>query len=347
MASGPSTFQVFYPITFTGTDNSAASPTSTETSQRREADISPGAAVGIGVGSAAAGVLLALFIAYFFMRRRPPGSKSSTPSDGSLSGSNNKLPQVPLKALVHNRDAPSLPTLPPPIQNDELVRMFTTLSTMIQNHAYSFFSQGSGQAKTVSNPEAVKVVLGDDSPIITQEVIELLNGPQRVIGVRFLLGWAIMSNIDPHASPDKTLLPRELIALLHTLTQNANPDAHLLSKWRHLTGTLLTPTQTPNLTRLTSLLDAILAPLSSSGDNVLNRKSNLEQIVKLGAQNGYMLLTQPTAWRFDWTRREDGGLVVFPELVQTGDERGGKIEIERGCGVGRVVRVERGVREEV
>jgi hypothetical protein len=107
----------------------------------------------------------------------------------------------------------------------------------------------------------------------------------------------------------------------------------MVSKWRQITANLLQRTYgsssiPPNDARMTNIqelvrrLDAILIRYASSTGK--DRQSNLEELIKRGARFGYTLFSQPTEWTFDW--EGDGNakneLVVFPALVQVGDDEG-------------------------
>lgn len=95
-----------------------------------------------------------------------------------------------------------------------------------------------------------------------------------------------------------------------------------------------------NFTHLVDMLDEVLAPLGTSSETS-SRRSNLEQIVKLGAQSGYVLLTQPTGWKFDWQNvqaKSGNALVVFPDLIQVEDDMGRALNPPRSYNTIQVVR---------
>jgi hypothetical protein len=107
----------------------------------------------------------------------------------------------------------------------------------------------------------------------------------------------------------------------------------MVSKWRQITANLLQRTyggstippndaRMANIQELVRRLDAILVRYASSTGK--DRRSNLEELIKRGARFGYTLFSQPTEWTFDWGG--DGNakneLVVFPALVQIGDDAG-------------------------
>lgn len=87
-----------------------------------------------------------------------------------------------------------------------------------------------------------------------------------------------------------------------------------------------------NVSKLIRRLDEILDPLADPSQ-ARERLHNLEEIIKLGAQHGYLLLTQPTAWKFEWEShhpQSNRELVVFPELVQVEDDQGRPIHVPHG-----------------
>jgi hypothetical protein len=109
----------------------------------------------------------------------------------------------------------------------------------------------------------------------------------------------------------------------------------LLSRWRQITGSLAGSTYghihvTPddprlfNIERIANDLDYLLKPLASRKLDD-ERRRNMVEILKRGANFGYMLLTQATGWEFDWAPGEGDSstrVVVFPALVQTVDDQG-------------------------
>lgn len=217
--------------TSTGSTTSSAGPGPTSSEASHHDRITSGAAAGIGIGSAAAGAIIALLLAFCLMRRKSSASKRydphdvrSSPSDESPSGFE-KTPAIMMSSLPRKGDDSVVPLLPPPTQTSELVKMFSTLSTMIQNHAYSYFIEGPkvnvSSAHSI-NSEHVNVILGPGAPVETKMVLDLLNSPQRVVAVRIILGWGIMSNIQPRSDSDSTLLPLEFAECLRTFSEDAS-----------------------------------------------------------------------------------------------------------------------------
>jgi hypothetical protein len=111
----------------------------------------------------------------------------------------------------------------------------------------------------------------------------------------------------------------------------------LLSRWRHINGSLLEPTygthfepedaRWSTINRMANELDSLLRPFASPRPDS-DRRQNMIEILKRGARFGYMLLTQPTDWTFDWTPCSDGAsmaVAVHPGLIQTVDDQGRRL----------------------
>lgn len=129
-------------------------------------------------------------------------------------------PMLPLAA--RNGDRSDF-RLPPPESNSALAQMFSRLETLIKNYAHSYFSGGSaGGAQPAIKHGHVDSVLGAGAQLNAKQLSEALGGSQRISAIRYLLGWAIVSNIDAQSSSDQTLLPPEFVECLHSMQQNGN-----------------------------------------------------------------------------------------------------------------------------
>ena len=55
------------------------------------------------------------------------------------------------------------------------------------------------------------------------------------------------------------------------------------------------------------------------------RMRKLEEIMRRAARFGFLLFSQPSTWSFDWEAPQNAGrgaLVIFPALLQVGDDEG-------------------------
>ena len=69
-------------------------------------------------------------------------------------------------------------------------------------------------------------------------------------------------------------------------------------------------------------LDLLLQPFASP-ELASDRRQNMIEILKRGTRFGFILLTQPTEWTFDWTPCSDGTLTTHPGLIQVVNDQGG------------------------
>jgi hypothetical protein len=112
----------------------------------------------------------------------------------------------------------------------------------------------------------------------------------------------------------------------------------LLSKWRQITAALTQRTygsngigpndaRQHNIQQLVTKLDTVLGAFAEQA-NSKERLQNLEELVKRGARFGYTLFSQPTTWELDWdsgAAGKGGNVVVYPALVQVGDDEGRRL----------------------
>lgn len=104
----------------------------------------------------------------------------------------------------------------------------------------------------------------------------------------------------------------------------------MYSKWKVVTGALLQQQygkQNQDAGRAQAFqdtvasLDSILAPFVKGSVDGGQRRKNLDMILTRAANFAFLLFSQPGTFRFDFTSRQ-GGLTVFPALVQTVGDHG-------------------------
>lgn len=73
------------------------------------------------------------------------------------------------------------------------------------------------------------------------------------------------------------------------------------------------------------VLENVLRPYADSRMNDVQRRRNLEELLKRSATFAFTLFSQPSTWSFDWQDGrgiKSGELCIFPALVQLSDEAG-------------------------
>ena len=104
----------------------------------------------------------------------------------------------------------------------------------------------------------------------------------------------------------------------------------LFSKWKTITGALLQqrfgkqsqdPARVQRFQDAVASLDSILAPFVKGSVDGDQRRKNLDMILGRAANFAFLLFAQPGSFRFDFASPQ-GGLTVFPALVQTVGDQG-------------------------
>jgi hypothetical protein len=109
-------------------------------------------------------------------------------------------------------------------------------------------------------------------------------------------------------------------------------DGALFSQWKVLTGALLEQQYGSNSQGSTAnandsahiigSMDRVLGPFVQTKHDDGKRHRNLEMILARAAKLGFLLLSQPGSFRFDFVGNRQGNLVVFPGLVQVTSDDG-------------------------
>ena len=122
-----------------------------------------------------------------------------------------------------------------------------------------------------------------------------------------------------------------------------------LSKWRSISAFLLQKNygqpnfskddaRIPNISKGLETLDSVLFLYADESRDNQERLLNLEEIIKRAARFGYLLVSQPSLWKFEWDRSTGSALVVFPGLQQVGDDNGQKMRMPRVVGEPEIFR---------
>ncbi|MCJ1270341.1 hypothetical protein MMC22_010237 [Lobaria immixta] len=324
-------------VASTSTATNSTTSSSGTTKLTKNHSISPGAAAGIGVGSAVAGALIAALILWFMMRKARKGRMVPSEDRG--------YPPLLLDKLGGTTVEPSLQQ---PLSDQNIRDEFSTVCTVINNHVQSFYHTAPPSMKVENANQAALEVLGQEPPLIASNLVTLLSGQEtRLPAIRFCIAWIVVSRIGPDCEPNLTFLPPEIARCLGSMSASKidqQNDMALLSKWRAISAALLQKTygkqQTlsgsdsryRNIEKALQALDKVLHPYADQSRGDDKRFKNLEEILKRGARTGFLLFSQPSVWRFDWDRPGDikaGTMTVFPALTKVGDDYGQTISTPR------------------
>ncbi|KAL9046506.1 MAG: hypothetical protein Q9214_000675 [Letrouitia sp. 1 TL-2023] len=333
--------------------------TGTGDSSSNSNPISSGAAAGIGIGSAVAGAFIAAFIVWLLMRRtrrsRRPARTESVRLNGFAStgkgGPGGIPPDVSSAAAVVER------ALPQPADDQAISGEISRLRTLIKNHAQSYYHSNPARASAIGvDQAALGAIAMGNMPIITSTLTTLLSNPStRMSAVRFCIAWTAISRIDLGCEPVASFLPPEIASCMVSMTgMRDDPQTHMafLSKWRTISAALLQRTygsgsfsssdpRNHNINNALEALNTLLRPYADGQRDDNERERKLEEIMRRAARFGFLLFSQPSTWNFDWETPQNAGrgaLVIFPALLQVGDDNGKKSPMPRALEEQELVR---------
>jgi len=300
----------------------------------------PGIGIGIVCGIIA-GVLLAALVFFLISRRRNrKSSKEGEYGSAHYAGDTKKSAAVTISIPENSSAAIVENSLPQPKEDNAIIGDVSKLKNKIDGHVQTFYQ--TGHANDQGAVHALTQVLGEHSPIPAQRLKELLSNPRsRPNVLRAALAWVIVNKISLESDPRETFLPSNIAGAFNNLPPNRMDERTrmaFLSQWRQitaaLTGNFFTQeTMAENDSRIENIrntvqsADQFLAPYANSADHDA-RLRNLEEIMKRASRLGFLLFSQPSLFRFDWSDN-GGGLVVFPALLQTSDDNGNMLPAPR------------------
>ncbi|KAF7196570.1 hypothetical protein HII31_01940 [Pseudocercospora fuligena] len=187
-------------------------------SHAHQSSIANGEIVGIGIGCAIIGALLASLIACLLLRRRSRRQGYSVATRSTSSGSageSDKIPAIPLSRTIATGLSSALPQ---PEEDRTIIANVSKLDTVIKNHAHSFYAQATTFQPSEDAISLVEKLLYNCTAINARDLNTMLSKLDSRIGaVRFLLSWSVLSNVGYKSQVDYTLLPPALAECLSAM----------------------------------------------------------------------------------------------------------------------------------
>ena len=182
----------------------------------------------LAIGCVVVGAAFAVLAACILARRKRRLGKSSAQTSYSkpsiaTSSVDEKSSLTITKHIEHSPSHTTLETLPAsPCLDDNLVAMFTQLNASIANYAQRYMSIDRSpqlSAKEVPTYQTVEDLLGPNSPVNCRRMVTLLHNDQtRAAGIRRIIAWSILQNINISGAPETTLLPPEISECMSSMT---------------------------------------------------------------------------------------------------------------------------------
>ncbi|WAO87896.1 Hypothetical protein NCS54_00521900 [Fusarium falciforme] len=318
--------------------NSASNPTSTSTSapakDGNDNRLAGGAVAGIAIACIVAGIALGAAAMFLLFRRRRRQSQANfhQVSNGGIEPKKDVMVTVTPSKNDVDLNQFLLDTIPDKQIEGEL----HALSELLYQHVESHYHRSPVHLDAQTLAQSL-VHIGYSpaaSGLDEMTVVALCLEPSsRPVGLRHVLSHVIFSSLDFSSGSNMAMLPpvvREFLSTIPSAESNGTAPATslALSKWRSLSTLLLHPTpadRTPlpvpvaeasqQAGGLANELNSFLrffAPQDAAGSQ--EQTSHLQAVILECTKLGYILLSQPSDWRFVFSDKQSRRVVVCPGL---------------------------------
>ncbi|KAK4228837.1 hypothetical protein QBC38DRAFT_135982 [Podospora fimiseda] len=316
-----------------------------------------GAIAGAAIGGLVLGALIGFFIAMILYRKRQQkhnGSENGTYIVSSSVTESKGLHSVPPPAPAKDSGIQLDKFLLDATPDNEIARELHALGSLIQVHVENNYHMYPVKADPRQLALALKQLgledgqhsgIGGGSSLSAETIAALAIEPQtRYIALQHVISHVLFSSIDTSSRSRLSMLPAPVAAFLQSVAPteggrtNEEASAIALHQWRVLSTFLLHPSRsqrTPlppsdnavnaQAAGLANALDTFLGYFSS-GDSG-QQKSHLQAVIAETTKLGYVLLSQPSDWRFvhnDGAAARNNVAVVCAGLVKVTSRDGAR-----------------------
>ncbi|KAK3994856.1 hypothetical protein QBC44DRAFT_321384 [Cladorrhinum sp. PSN332] len=287
-----------------------------------------GVVAGVAIGCLLAGALIGFFIALFLYRRRQQkqhggdnGTYIVSSSAAEPKGHHSVPPPAPAKDSGIQLDKFLLDATP----DNEVARELHALGSLIQQHVENNYHLYPIKADPRQLALALKQLgvddgqhsgIGGGSSLSAETIAAFAIEPQtRHVALQHVISHVLFSSIDAGSRSRLSMLPAPVAAFLQSVAPaeggKSNEEASTLAlhQWRVLSTFLLHParSQRTTLPPSDSSVAAQAAGLANALDTFLGyfvsgdsgqQKAHLQAVIAETTKLGYVLLSQPSDWRF-------------------------------------------------
>ncbi|KAI1477286.1 hypothetical protein F4774DRAFT_199840 [Daldinia eschscholtzii] len=329
--------------TSSSTSSSRVSPSLINTTQSVELDgksgLSTGAVAGIAIACAVAGLVIGVISGVLlFRRRKQQGSGDRARRDEYDSQ------EKPLRSHISSTDRLQLDQfLLDPTPDAEIRTELRSLNQLLQQHVENNYHNLSVSPNIdILSAELVRLGVGDTSS--AERLASLALSPRsRYSAIQHIIASVAFASVTLDGTSPLSLLPEPMSlfasAIPATESFRGNPEAVdvAFTRWRQLSAFLLNPSRsdrtplvpsedasTHQAQRLAETLNVFLEPfVAGDRDDRYEQENHLREVIVECATFGYLLLSQPSEYRF---RFDDGvnsnQIIVFPGVDRISDEDG-------------------------
>ncbi|RSL62077.1 hypothetical protein CEP54_005881 [Fusarium duplospermum] len=293
-----------------------------------------GAVAGIAIACIVAGIALGAVAVFFLFRRRrrQPQTNFNQVSNGDIELKDNVMVAVtPSKSDVDLNQF-----LLDAIPDKQIEGELHALSELLYQHIESHYHRSPVHLDAQTLAQSL-VHIGYSpaaSGLDAMTVVALCLEPSsRPVGLRHVLSHVIFSSLDFSSGSNMAMLPpvvRDFLSTIPSAESNGTAPATslALSKWRSLSTLLLHPTPADRTPLPVSVAEAsqqagslanelntflrFFAPQDAAGSQA--QTSHLQDVILECTKLGYILLSQPSDWRFVFSDKQSRRVVVCPGL---------------------------------
>ncbi|KAH7123082.1 hypothetical protein EDB81DRAFT_766032 [Dactylonectria macrodidyma] len=334
----------------TATESAATQATSASSLPPPSNGLSGGAIAGVAIGCLLLGLALGALAVFIFCRRRGKKRRHHhRPRGEFLAEKESVLPHDSSPTSI-NLDHFLLDTTP----DKEIVSELRALGDLVSMHVDNNYHHQPVQ----TDPSALAASISKLGfhAASASTIASLCCNPQtRAVGLRHFISHVIFTSIDFSARSPLSMLPAPVAAFLASIpmTEDSTETSLAFSKWRALSAFLLHPNRTertplipseaatiPQAQGLTSALNTVLSIFVSHRESQVE---HLQAVILEFANFGYVLLSQPSDFRFVYkASSQDGGdraIVVCAGLEKLSRRDGGSVVSSALVRAPEVVRV--------
>ncbi|KAK4443028.1 hypothetical protein QBC34DRAFT_337613 [Podospora aff. communis PSN243] len=308
-------------------------------SSNSSSGVSTGAIAGAAVGCLIAGLLLGFAIAFFFLRRRKQAEQNGAGASDDSKAYYPASSPVETKLQLEKFLLDSSP-------DKEIASELRSLGTLIQQHVENnYHLQPVQEDPRVLAASLVQLGVVNGGSLAPDALAQLALEPNtRHVALQHVISQVLFTSVDVSSRSALSMLPAPLAAFLRSIPPKEAGDktevtSSALNQWRALSAFLLHPARsqrtplptssaavTPQAAALSEALDTFLGYFVASDEGARSQqRSHLQAVIAETTKLGYVLLSQPSEWRFVHALNQNTGgrvAVVCAGLVKVTDKDG-------------------------
>ena len=303
------------------TTNTASSTASgAESTAAASSGTNAGLVAGVAIACIVAGLLLGFALAFFWLRRRARKNDNGAGAPAALAaeGKEYGTPSPPLPPTAADKFQLARFLLDSSPDKD-IVSELRSLGTLIQQHVENNYVVGPVQVESRTLAMSLAQLGIDNNGSLSLDAIaQLAQDPNsRHVAIQHVISQVVFTSIDVGAKSRLSMLPAPIAAFLLSIPPRENGGnqgvaSYALNQWRVLSAFLLHPARSqrtplppsnaavaPQAAGLVEALSTFLGYFVARDEgSMFQQQRHLQDVITECTKLGYVLLSQPSEWRF-------------------------------------------------